>query len=113
MVNYMNSYIYKLISSVDDDIFIGSSCSSPRMRFFEHKTRGNRDLNKIKNPYKHFNSIGWSNVRLVLIEKYPCNSKLELKTRESHWISQLKPKLNIQTPVVELSKTPDKAPITK
>ena len=60
---------------------------------FEHKKKVKT---KTKNPYKHFNLIGWDNVSMILLEKYPCNSKQELKAREHYWITELHPKLNIK-----------------
>jgi hypothetical protein len=44
------------------------------------------------------NRIGPVNVRIELVERYPCNTKQELLDRENWWIQQLQPTLNVNKP---------------
>lgn len=41
------------------------------------------------------NEIGWNNVKIILIESYPCDNREELIKREQYWIDQLHPLLNL------------------
>jgi hypothetical protein len=40
------------------------------------------------------NNGGWYNWTMVMVEKYPCKSKLESDMRERYWIETLKANLN-------------------
>ena len=56
--------------------------------------------------HEHFDTIGWDTVKIILIESFPCDNKMELAKRERHWIEELKPALNdnLATPLNELEK---------
>jgi len=64
--DYTKAKIYKLINSIDEYFYIGHTCTSLAQRKKYHidsrKTNPNRKL------YKHFNNIGWVNVRIILID---------------------------------------------
>ena len=72
---YSRGKIYKLVSDVTDQIYIGSCCVPLRKRLWEHKSCSN--TTKSKELYK----LG-GNVEIILIEEYPCKSKMELERRE-------------------------------
>tara|TARA_R110002072_G_C7617770_1_gene505629 strand:+ start:100 stop:576 length:477 start_codon:yes stop_codon:yes gene_type:complete len=84
MSNYQNGKIYKLICNDENLIYIGSTTQLLHKRLYQHK-----------NYYKNNKSITSSklfdkgNVKIVLIELYPCNSKMELFKRERHFIETL------------------------
>ena len=44
------------------------------------------------------NEIGFEHFSIQLIEDYPCESRIELYKRESHWIDLLQPTLNSVKP---------------
>lgn len=92
---YGNGKIYKLVSDVDDKIFIGSCCLPLHKMLYNHKSKAS--VHPSHNVNKHFNAIGWDNVRIILIEKFPCKDKDELKQREQYYIDELKPELNKYT----------------
>lgn len=95
MNKYQTGKIYKLVNTVDDDIYIGSTHHPLTVRLSLHKSH-----RKIKNSkvYQHLNEIGIENVRIELIEDYPCTSKKELEDRERYWIENMKPALNKNIP---------------
>lgn len=97
-MNYKKATIYKLINNVDDKIYIGSTCLSLRDRFYSDKLNATIKVNRFVN--KHLNLIGWDNVKIELIEYFPCSNKMELLRRKRHWIETLNPKLNKQLPIV-------------
>ena len=91
MPDYSNSKVYKLINSVDSKIYIGSTTQSLCKRLAKHKSDAK------KNPqfvHKHFNTIGWDTVRIILIETVECSNKEQLMMREQYYIDLLKPSLN-------------------
>lgn len=68
----------------------------------------NHDCAKV---YKFFKTIGWDNIQIDILEKYPCKNEKELLCRERHWIVKLQPELNIMLPIAftkeELLTHPD------
>ena len=97
MPNYNNGKIYKLVNSVDNEIYIGSTCDSLSKRKYQHKAMA------VKRPnirvYQHLNTIGWENVRIILIESVQAFNKDQLRAREQHYIDLLKPTLNSQSAI--------------
>lgn len=89
MPDYKNGKIYKLWSpqGTDDEIYIGSTCNDLRFRKKGHK-------DKYKNNSNNYTSKilfeKYDDVRIELIENYPCNSKAELNKREGHHIRENK-----------------------
>ena len=91
MPNYARGKIYKLVNDVDDEIYVGSTCGSLKLRKSTHKSMART---KPRPVYHHLNAIGWENVRIVLIEDFACGNKRELLRREQHYIDELRPSLN-------------------
>ena len=91
MPNYTNSKVYKLVNTVDDKIYIGSTSQPLCKRLMDHKYDAkNRPLPS----HRYFNTIGWDKVRIVLIENVECLDKKQLIQREQYWIDTMKPELN-------------------
>lgn len=88
---YKNGKIYRLVNSVDNEFYVGSTCTSLAKRLYSHKKDAKRHMYRV---YIHLNDIGWAFVSIVLVEEYPCANKMELERRERHWIEELKPSLN-------------------
>lgn len=88
---YNTAKVYKLVNSVDDRIYVGSTCLILSKRFHCHKTQAK---NKPCPVHHQLNAIGWDKVRIILIENVTCTSKEELLQREQHFIDLLKPSLN-------------------
>jgi len=101
-VDYKKSLIYKLCCNNTDikDIYIGSTTDFIK-RKNSHKTNCNNP-NTIGHNLKVYQFIrennGWDNWSMILVENFSCESKLELKKRERHWIETLESKLNSQIP---------------
>ena len=98
MVNYTKGKIYKLYSDIDDMFYIGSTTLPLGKRRKSHKKKA--EFFPDRNVYAHFNNISWDNVKIQLIEKYPCASIHELIQRERHHIEILKPQLNTTIPIL-------------
>jgi group I intron endonuclease len=93
---YARGKIYKLVNNVDEEFYVGSTCTTLAKRLYGHKHHGTKD--KKRQVYVHLNAIGWQNVDIVLITEYPCNNKMELERQERYWIEELKPTLNQNIP---------------
>ena len=98
MPNYANSKVYKIINSVDGKIYIGSTTVSLSRRLTKHKATAKATPSF---AHRHFNTIGWDKVRIVLIENVTCFNKEQLIQREQHYIDLLKPSLNTRPAYVD------------
>jgi len=78
MVNYKNGKIYKLVNDELNLTYYGSTCNELRKRFNDHKKNNNKCSSKIM-----FES---GEVKIYLVEKFPCNDRLELRQKERYYI---------------------------
>jgi len=74
MPDYKNGKIYKLWSPQGDEIYIGSTTQSLARRKALHKARMNCCSKLLFEKY--------DDVRIELIEEFPCENKMELNKRE-------------------------------
>lgn len=93
MPDYQNGKIYKIMSDVGPNIYIGST-ALPRLcqRYANHCTdykRWKAGKTKKIGSYSLFDEYGLENCKIELIESYPCKSKDELNAREGHYIKEL------------------------
>jgi group I intron endonuclease len=93
---YSRGKIYKLVNTVDDNVYVGSTCKSLGVRLSRHKCDARKQ--PTMRVYQHISKIGWDKVRIVLVENYPCVSVHELTARERHWIETLNAQLNTRIP---------------
>jgi len=90
-MDYANGKIYKIISNMTDDIYVGSTCQLLCRRMASHRSYYNRFINgSIKCSKSSFEILKHGDATIVLIEKYPSNNKEELHRRERHYIETLK-----------------------
>ena len=82
MVNYNNSKIYKLVCDDVNLVYYGSTTQRLSQRLYTHKSRHNKCSSK-----KLFD-VG--NVKIILVEKYPCSDKQEMESRERYYIENNK-----------------------
>lgn len=80
---YQNGKIYKLVSD-DGHYYIGSTTTTLHKRFSAHKS--NISKNTGNGNYTYFSSLPIDDIRIELIEKFPCSTKKELREREDYHI---------------------------
>ena len=91
MNRYNNGKIYKVIDVGYNKCYIGSTCEGLSRRMERHR-RDYKSYLEGKVNQKHTKSIdifreyGIDNVKIELIENYPCESKEELLKREGFYI---------------------------
>lgn len=78
MPNYQNAKIYKLWSPEGDDIYIGSTTTLLSARKAKHKYGEGCKSKIIFDKY--------TDVRIELLECYPCDNKEELTKKEGEYI---------------------------
>jgi hypothetical protein len=83
---YNNGKIYKLVCD-DGSYYIGSTIQKLNLRFNHHKEAAKTGTSVV---YTYINSIGWDNVKIELIEDYPCTVKSDLNKREEYYIDKSK-----------------------
>jgi len=85
MVNYGKAMIYKIVPKDNNNYcYIGSTCDF-KSRKNQHKSMCNNPNSKgyTNSLYKHIrDNGGWDAFEMILIEYYPCETKLELLKRE-------------------------------
>jgi hypothetical protein len=84
MPDYQKAKIYKLWSpqGEEDEVYYGSTCNDLRFRKSEHKNKRNCSSKILFEKY--------DDVRIELVEDYPCNNKAELNKKEGHYIRENK-----------------------
>jgi hypothetical protein len=88
-MDYKNSKIYKIIDLEYTKMYIGSTTQLLTKRFCSHKSKYNKyKKNNIGyiSSFILFDEFGIDNVKIELIENYPCNNKEELLKKEGEYI---------------------------
>ena len=76
---YQNAKIYKMVNTeMPNVVYYGSTCKELNRRLSEHKAPSNTCTSK-----KLF-EVG--NPQIILIENFPCSSRIELEQRERFYI---------------------------
>lgn len=87
MVNYQNGKIYKIVSSLTDMIYIGSTTKKYLCdRMYYHRVGLKYWMSGKRGFVASFPILLYEDARIILIENHPCNSKDELRAREQHYI---------------------------
>jgi len=87
MNKYQHSKIYKIVSSQTDQCYVGSTIRPLTQRFSEHIHHFKYPQSNHTRSSRHI--MKYNDAHVVLIEEYPCNSKLELELREKYYIKSL------------------------
>jgi hypothetical protein len=99
-IDYSKSMIYMLCckDATIQDKYVGSTTDDNKRKHF-HKVACTDANSKAHNCYVYQfirENGGFDNWEMVLVEKYPCASKLELLQRERYWTEKLGATLNTQ-----------------
>ena len=82
---YRNGKIYKM--EIDDLVYYGSTTQALAKRKSKHKSGFNFWKDNDERPYlSSYELFKLGDPTIILVEKYPCNSKEELFARESYYI---------------------------
>ena len=89
MPDYKNGKIYKILNTIDDSIYIGSTTELLCQRMGKHKYDCKCERNSKRPLYQKMIQFGLDNFYIELVEMYPCNSKEELLAKEGEWIRNI------------------------
>ena len=92
-ISYKDGKIYELVNSVDNYVYVGSTCLSLDDRLRTHMRDAGLSRTHAQKAYVHFRRIGLSKVRIRLKQNYPCRNEKELMKREQYWIDKVPAKL--------------------
>jgi len=102
MVNYKKSIIYKLCCKNPNitDIYVGSTTNFNRRKQAHKSICNNENAKQYNNKvYKVIRQNGgFNNWDMIQIEKYECEEKRQLHTRERYYIETLNSSLNCNIP---------------
>ena len=103
MPNYGNGKIYKM--TCGDKFYYGSTT----LLLCQRKATARQTAKSSRTPaYDYFNNQGWENVKICLVETYPCKSKEELLAREDFYIRQFKDQMDCLNSRVALKNDEDR-----
>jgi hypothetical protein len=89
-MNYQNGKIYKLVSNQTDKIYVGSTTQPLYKRKSKHKSNYKKWVDDNTRSYMtSYEICKYGDCDIILIELFPCNSKIELHARERHFIETL------------------------
>ena len=80
---YSNGKIYSVRNIIDDDVYIGSTCSSLSQRMVKHRSDSKRLKMRL---YDKMQEIGVDNFYIELVEEHPCDNIEQLRRREGELI---------------------------
>ena len=94
MVNYQLGKIYKIVDLDSNECYVGSTCEPTlARRLAKHVSDYKQHLQGKGSNISSYRILEMDDYDIVLLEKYPCNSKDELFARERYY-SQLLPCVN-------------------
>ena len=89
--DYKNAKIYKILNTIDDDVYVGSTCQPLSKRMAKHRESMN-DKTKIHGNmkiYQKMRELGKEHFYIELVEECPCDNLEQLRAREGHHIRQI------------------------
>lgn len=86
MVNYQNGKIYKIESLSTGLVYYGSTVDTLSRRLSGHKTNYAAYLNGKNKFITSFKVLEQPDYKIYLVEKYPCENKEELHSKEGDYI---------------------------
>ncbi len=88
--------IYKIVNTITEDIYIGSTIQTLKRRFTSHKS--NVNLNKNNKLYNFMREKGVNNFSIELIEEFEFENKTIIGYKEKKYFEKFKPSLNMKIP---------------
>ena len=86
MPDYSKGKIYKILNTIDDEIYVGSTIDTLSARMAKHRSEINTTQKHKYKLYEHMKGIGCNQFYIELIEYFDCSSVEELRAKEGEWI---------------------------
>ena len=81
-VSYQQAKIYKIVNSINDTEYFGSTAQKLLSSRFTCHRRLAQDPTRTSLLYTAMRTLGVGNFRILLVHAFPCNSKAELEAEE-------------------------------
>ena len=88
-MDYKNGKIYKILNTVDDDCYVGSTTQPLSKRMAKHRQVMNAETKRDRLLYTKMRILGVDKFYIELLECFPCDSIEQLRKREGHYIKEL------------------------
>ena len=89
MVDYKNGKVYKILNTITDDVYVGSTCQSLSKRMANHRGSINSNSKGHRQLYEKMKKLGVGNFYIELIEECPCDNIEQLNAAEGKYIREL------------------------
>ena len=86
--SYRNGKIYCIRNTIDDEVYVGSTCQLLSKRMAVHR-RDMTGYKKNRKLYSKMNELGKDTFYIELIEDYPCDNVAQLTRREGQLIREI------------------------
>ena len=93
-VDFKNGKVYVIRNSVNDLVYVGSTCQSLSQRMAQHRRDCNNKRHDAMKLYVLMKELGVDKFYIELLEYYPCNTREELYKREGECMRNQEPELN-------------------
>jgi len=84
--NYKNGKVYQIWSVHTEQVYVGSTTQKLSQRMTKHRLDYKSYLEGKRGYVSSFEILDLGDVKIELIENFPCNSKEELRAREGFYI---------------------------
>lgn len=86
-MDYANGKIYCIRNHVNDEVYVGSTCTKLCKRMVNHRGAMKRYCDRPL--YKLMSELGVEHFYIELVEECPCDNKEQLLKREGHYIREM------------------------
>ena len=89
MNKYQKGKIYKIVDVGYNKCYIGSTCEELSQRMARHRNQYKnylKETQKFISSFYLFKEFGVENCKVELVEVFPCENSMELRSREGHFI---------------------------
>ena len=88
-MDYKNARVYQILNTVDNNVYVGSTCQALSKRMAKHRGDLLTKANQKRPLYQKMKEIGVEHFYIELLEEYPCENKEQLLKKEGFYIRQI------------------------
>jgi hypothetical protein len=107
MTTHKTAKIYKIVNTMDDLIYIGSTTQTLAHRMGQHRGRARKVEQYNCKFHIHMNTVGIEHFKILLIKTLPFTTKDEIELEEFNEISKVEREKLLNENVVYKKRSPD------
>ena len=85
-MDYKNGKMYKILNTVNDECYIGSTCQKLSQRLAKHRSVMNSQNKTNRRLYDAMRVIGADSFYIELVKEYPCENVEQLRAVKGEYI---------------------------